>query len=93
MPVHDPVHPAKIELASGFAVSVTNVPVANFALHVEPQLIPDGLLVTLPPPVPAFWTAISIDTGEVTWVPWGEPQPARKVERRATERRRETASA
>ena len=93
VPVHDPVHPAKIELASDFAVSVTDVPLANFALHAKPQLIPDGLLVTVPPPVPAFWTVSSIDEGEVTWGPWGEPQPARKVERRATERRRETASA
>jgi len=42
------------ELASGFAVSVTDVPLANFALHAEPQLIPDGLLVTVPTPVPAF---------------------------------------
>ena len=93
VPEQAPDQPVKSELASGFAVSVTDVPLANFALHAKPQLIPDGLLVTVPPPVPAFWTVISIDNGEVTWVPWGEPQPARKVERRATERRRETASA
>ena len=92
VPEQAPDQPVKSELASGFAVSVTDVPLANSALHAEPQLIPDGLLVTVPPPVPAFWIVISIDNGEVTWVPWGEPQPARKVERMATERRHETAS-
>ena len=90
---HAPVHPLKVEPSLGFAVSVTDIPVAKLALHAEPQLIPDGLLVTVPPPVPVFWIVISIDNGEVTLVPWSEPQPARKVERRATERRRETTSA
>ena len=93
VPVQAPDQAVKSELASGFAVSVTDVPLANFALHAEPQLIPDGLLVTVPPPIPAFWTVISINNGEVTWFSWGEPQPVRKVERRATERRRDTASA
>src|SRR5450631_2877983 len=93
VPEQAPDQPAKCELASCFAVSVTDVPLANFALHAKPQLIPDGLLVTVPPPVPAVWTVSAIDEGEISWVPWGEPQPARKVERRATERRRETASA
>ena len=93
VPVQAPDQPVKSELASGFAVSVTEVPMAKFTLHAKPQLIPDGLLVTVPPPVPAFWTVSSTDEGEVTWVPWGEPQPARKVERKATERRRETAFA
>ena len=84
VPVHAPDQPVKSELASGFAVSVTDVPLANFALHAKPQLIPFGLLVTVPTPVPAFWTVISIDNGEVTRVPGVEPQPARKVEKRAT---------
>ncbi len=63
VPEQAPNQPVKSELASGFAVSVTDVPLANFALHAKPQLIPDGLLVTVPPPVPAFWTVISIDNG------------------------------
>ena len=63
VPVQAPDQPVKSELSSGFAFSVTDVPLANLALHTEPQLIPDGLLVTTPPPVPAFWTAISIDEG------------------------------
>ena len=93
VPEQAPDQPVKSELVSGFAVSVTDVPLSNLALHARPQLIPDGLLVTVPPPVPAFWIVISIDNGEVTLVPWGEPQPARKVERRATERRRKATSA
>jgi len=52
VPVHAPVHPAKIELVPGLAVSVTDVPLANVALHVEPQLIPEGVLVTVPVPLP-----------------------------------------
>jgi len=61
VPEQAPDQPAKNELAFGFAVSVSDVPLANLALHAEPQLIPEGLLVTVPPPVPAFWTVISID--------------------------------
>jgi len=92
VPEQAPDQPAKNELAFGFAVSVSDVPLANLALHAEPQLIPEGLLVTVPPPVPAFWTVISIDEWEVVSVSRGEPQPARKIERRATEKRRETTS-
>ena len=52
MPEHAPVHPANVELAPGLAVSVTDVPVVKLALHVGPQLIPAGALVTVPVPVP-----------------------------------------
>ena len=38
------------------AVRVTWVPVLKEALHVCPQLIPDGLLATVPFPVPASVT-------------------------------------
>jgi hypothetical protein len=51
-----PDQPVNVEPADGFAVSVTAVPVANCALQVEPQLIPDGELVTVPAPVPALLT-------------------------------------
>lgn len=95
MPVPEqvPDQPVKREFASGFAVSVTDVPLGNFAVHAEPQLIPNGLLVTIPPPVPAFWTVISIGEGEGASVPRGEAQPTTKVERTATARRRDTTSA
>ena len=51
-----PLHPAKVEPADAAAVSVTTVAPGNDALHVAPQLIPAGALVTVPVPVPAFET-------------------------------------
>jgi len=49
-----PVHPSNVEPADGDAVSATPVPDVNPALHVAPQLMPAGLLVTVPLPVPAL---------------------------------------
>jgi hypothetical protein len=54
VPVHAPPHPAKVEPDAAFSVSFT-VPPANFAEQIVPQLIPVGLLVTVPFPVP--WSA------------------------------------
>jgi hypothetical protein len=56
VPVHAPVHPVNTELAPGLAVSVTDVPTVKLALHVSPQLMPAGVLVTVPVPVPDFVT-------------------------------------
>jgi hypothetical protein len=56
VPVHAPDQPANVEAALGAAVSVTMVPLVKFALHVAPQLIPAGLLVIVPAPVPVVWT-------------------------------------
>src|SRR5216117_4037851 len=60
---HDPVpehpppfQPLKVEPAAGAAVSVTAVPLAKLAVHVAPQLIPAGALVTVPLPAPASET-------------------------------------
>jgi len=52
VPLHAPPHPAKDEFAAGVSVSVTCVPASKLALQVCPQLMPDGLLVTLPVPLP-----------------------------------------
>lgn len=52
VPVHAPVHPAKTELVPALAVNVTVVPAAKLALHVCPQFIPAGALVTVPVPLP-----------------------------------------
>jgi hypothetical protein len=49
-----PFHPANVEPSAGLAVNVTCVPLAKPAEHVDPQLIPAGLLVTVPDPVPAL---------------------------------------
>jgi len=51
-----PVQPVKVEPAFGVAVSMTDVPESNGALQVDPQLIPGGLEVTVPLPVPALVT-------------------------------------
>jgi hypothetical protein len=52
-----PVHPANVDPVPAVAVNVTDVPLAKFVLHVVPQLMPAGELVTVPVPVPAFDTA------------------------------------
>ena len=93
VPEHAPDQPANSELASGFATSVTCVPLSKFAVHAAPQLIPAGLLVTVPPPVPALWMVSPIDKGEVSWGAWDEPQPVNRIERIATEQRREATFA
>jgi len=52
-----PLQPLKVEPAAGAAVSVTAVPLAKLAAQVAPQVMPAGLLVTVPAPVPALETA------------------------------------
>ena len=54
VPVQAPVHPVKVEVASGVAVRVTEVPESKEAEQVEPHEIPAGEDETVPPPVPAF---------------------------------------
>ncbi|MBK7001894.1 MAG: hypothetical protein IPH35_18575 [Rhodoferax sp.] len=56
VPLHAPPQPAKLLPAAGVAASVTLVPLANAALHVLPQLMPAGALVTVPVPVPLLLT-------------------------------------
>jgi len=47
-----PLQPAKADPDDGVAVNVTTVPELNCEEHVLPQLIPAGLLLTVPEPVP-----------------------------------------
>jgi hypothetical protein len=47
-----PVHPVKVELASGAAVRVTSVPCTKELLQVPGHAMPVGALETVPPPVP-----------------------------------------
>ncbi len=51
-----PAQPVRVEPGAGVAVKVTTVPVGNAATHVVPQSMPGGWLVTVPDPVPFFWT-------------------------------------
>ena len=48
------------------AYSVTTVPEVKEALQVDPQLIPDGELVTVPEPVPFVVTLKLYEPGEFT---------------------------
>src|SRR3989449_3637914 len=57
-----PLQPLKVEPAAGAAVSVTAVPPAKLAAQVAPQVMPAGLLVTVPAPVPALET-VSVKVG------------------------------
>src|SRR5438105_695564 len=56
VPLQAPDQPAKNAPLAGVAVSLTLVPELNDALHVGAQLIPVGLLVTVPVEVPASCT-------------------------------------
>src|SRR3954447_6858154 len=56
VPVQAPLQPPKVEPDAGAAVKVTVVPAVKEAEQEVPQLIPAGLLVTVPAPVPAFPT-------------------------------------
>jgi hypothetical protein len=49
-------HPANVEPGAAVARRLTFVPLLKLFVHVLPQLIPVGLLVTVPVPVPARLT-------------------------------------
>lgn len=52
-----PDQPENVEPEAAEAVNVTAVPLLILAVQVLPQLIPTGLLVTVPVPFPARVTA------------------------------------
>ena len=56
VPLQAPLQPANVDPAEGPAANATEVPAAKLALHVPPQLIPAGELVTVPKPLPALAT-------------------------------------
>jgi len=58
VPLHAPDHPANVDPLLGFAASVMAVPAVKLALHVWPQLMPAGVLLTVPDPLPASTTLI-----------------------------------
>src|SRR5574340_772359 len=54
VPAHAlPLQPANAELAPATAVNCTLLPELKFAVQVAPQLMPAGVLVTVPLPAPA----------------------------------------
>jgi hypothetical protein len=60
VPVQAFDQPANVEPLAAVAVRVTEVLSTKLALHVAPQLMPAGLLVTVPTPVPDLLT---VNTG------------------------------
>jgi len=64
-PLQAPPHSAKVELAEGLGVKVTSVPVVKVAVQTVPQLIPAGLLVTVPLPLPL---SVTVNVGNVVFV-------------------------
>jgi hypothetical protein len=58
-----PVQPKKVMSKSGVAVRVTTVPLLNAAEQVPPQLIPEGLEVTVPPPTRPVFVTVRVIRG------------------------------
>jgi hypothetical protein len=56
VPLQAPLQPANVEFVPAVGVSVTMVPLAKFAEQALGQLIPEGLLTTVPLPFPASVT-------------------------------------
>ena len=80
-PVQAPLHPLNVEPGAGAALKLTEAPLLKFALHVVPQLIPGGLLVTVPEPAPARVTVIDAfeGAGELPAEEAPPPQPDARI--------------
>jgi hypothetical protein len=78
LPVHALDQPEKVEPPAGVAVRVTFVAATKECEHVEPQLIPAGLEVTVPEPEPDFVTCNSCGCGlGIPTVTWSDLVPVR----------------
>jgi hypothetical protein len=74
VPEHAPDQSVKIDPDEGVAVNVTVLPCSYVSAQVEPQSIPDGLLVTIPSPVPDLDTRRDTDpAGEDLKTPYQVP--------------------
>ena len=82
-----PLHPAKVEPDAGAGISVTVVPSSYISVQSPPQLIPVGLVVTVPEPVPVFDTVrvkvasgfrsnVAVQVRAAFIVTWPSPQSA-----------------
>lgn len=74
-PLHAPDQALNVELVPGAAVRVTTVPAEKVAVHVDPQLMPAGLLVIVPVPE-AVTVSWKVD-GEGALAKFVPVQPAR----------------
>jgi len=52
-----PLQPVKVEPFAGVALRMTEVPLGNVPEQLDPQMIPSGVLMTVPLPAPIFATA------------------------------------
>jgi len=83
VPVQAPDQPAKALLVPGVSLSVTCVFWLKLAEQVVGQLIPAGVLVTVPAPAPAIVTLTWNDAGGCVLDPGAPPQ----LDRRRLDRR------
>jgi hypothetical protein len=67
LPVQAPEKPPKLEPLAAFACRVTEVPKANPCEQVPPQLMPAGVLVTVPMPFPDLCT-VRVCAGGLVYV-------------------------
>jgi hypothetical protein len=79
LPVHAPLQPEKVLLVPGVSLSVTWLFCGKLAEHVVGQLIPAGVLVTVPVPDPAKVTDMVNVTGGVGGPATTPRQPARTM--------------
>lgn len=69
-PVQAPLNPEKLADDKAVAVRLTLVPLLNMAVQVEGQLIPAGLLVTVPEPVTVTVkvTGCEVNVADTDWL-------------------------
>ena len=79
VPEQSPLQPVKFEPASAAAVSVTVLPDVKTAEQVVPQLIPGGLDVTVPEPLPAFVTVTAGEEAEALYAASASTSPEPKL--------------
>jgi hypothetical protein len=77
VPEQAPVQPVNVESGSAAAISWTVVPLLKLARQVGSQLMPPGILVTVPLPEPASDSASWFDFGGLGFPVGDVPQPRR----------------
>ena len=70
LPLQSPPQLVNTEFVPATCVRLTTVGLVKLEVHVAPQLIPAGLEVTVPVPVPAFVTVRGGVLGVPTWKDW-----------------------